>query len=163
MKGQSGSQEGHTVLAFIRNGIGLGKEEDLSFFLWPYKVSPYKAEGVIWHYVWEPAGEVPVGPGERWGLRTLRQGDEEKTYEFKKSMWLILCSAAINIHIPYCRKLLLGISFLARISFLFPVSFCSYFGQSLLHGVSLLAPALEKMLKVCIPQSNHSVNSSVSS
>ena len=84
-------------------------------------------------------------------------GAARKSCELEKSLWPI--SAAKDIHIAYCRNLLLGISFPARMSLWVSVSLYSYFGQSLFHGVSLLDTALQKMLKLCASDSNHSAHS----
>lgn len=67
--------------------------------------------------------------------------------------------AALDIHIPYHGKLLLGTSFLLRMSVSLSVSL--YFGQSLSPGLSLLAPSLRKMLKLHTLSSSHWVPSSI--
>lgn len=59
--------------------------------------------------------------------------------------------AALDIHIPYHGKLLLGTSFLLRMSVSLSVSL--YFGQSLSPGLSLLAPSLRKTYIVIKPLS----------
>ena len=86
----------------------LGEEKHVSSSLWPYNI-------VSWGCHWA----LCLGISKRSSSGTWRKmglwgtwGSKEKTCELEKSLWPI--SAAKDNHVAYCRNLLLGISFPAR-------------------------------------------------
>ena len=142
-----------TVPGSIRNKMVLGEEAHVSSSLWPYNIESWGCHWALCLGISKKSSSWTRRKMGLWGT----WGSKEKTCELEKSLCLI--SAAKDIHIAYCRNLLLGISFPARMSLWVSISLYSYFGQSLFHGVSLLDTSLWKMLKLCASESNHSAHS----